>query len=82
MVMRLDHSKAKIPDPTAELFEGMARSAYKEFVELWGDVSVEGAKSQLWSEIDADRKMVWCSAMRAAWKHMAIAGGAKKRRIT
>ena len=47
MVMRLDHSKAKIPDPTAELFEGMARSAYKEFVELWGDVSVEGAKSPL-----------------------------------
>ncbi len=79
--MRLDHSKAKFPAPSEELFEGMARVAYREFVDLWGNVGPEKTKSQSWDSIDEDRRLVWKASMREVWKHMAIAGGAKKRRI-
>ncbi len=79
--MRLDHSRAKFPDPGEKLFEGMARVAYKEFVNVWGSVATEKTRSQSWEAIDEDRRMVWKSCMREVWKHMAIAGGAKKRRI-
>ena len=82
MVMRIDHTRAKFPPPSEELFEGMARRAYKEFCVFWNDLdlSSERVSPQSWDALDSDRKMVWHSTMRAVWKHMAIQGGAKRKR--
>ncbi len=91
--MRLDHKRAKFPDPSERLFEGMAMAAYREYVELWESVNTEQeagrekgdpkrtANRKTWEMIDEDRRLVWKASMREVWKYMAIAGGAKKRRI-
>ena len=80
----LDHSRARIPDPTEELWEGMAKIAYAEFVE--SGIALMSAKEfglrpPPWYKLSANLRTAWRRSMRAAWVHVAISGGAKQSAI-
>ena len=82
----IDHRGAKLAEPTDSLFDIMAEKSYAAFCDTWGLVrSTEQAEDEgkllNWREISENRKMAWTAAMRTAWGCVALAGGAKARKI-
>lgn len=77
MPNRLDHSKAKIPEPTPRLFEMMGQVAYSEFVMLErliaGDLD---PKVESWHNIKPEAQEAWIGTVRRVWKFIAVKGGA------
>ena len=82
----IDHRGAKLAEPTDSLFDVMAEKSYIAYCETWGlirtDSQIKDEGRQLkWRELSENRKMAWTAAARTAWACVALAGGAKARKI-
>ena len=77
MVHRLDHRKVRLPKPTDELFDGMAQVGYREYLSVYRSIYPK-SEVLVWENVSDEMKIMMRSGMRAVWKHLAKAGGAKE----
>ena len=85
MVSRLDLGKAKVPRMSDVLLEGMAAAAYTEFMDVYRSMFTESdlkaSEVVPWEKLKDEQRIAGRAAARAAYKHLAMVGGAVVRKL-
>ena len=86
MTLSIDHRGVKLAEPTDSLFKIMAEKSYTAFCESWEMIRTtkqadDEGKLLNWREVSENNREAWTAAMRVAWGCVALAGGAKSRKI-
>ena len=86
---RVNHLRARFPEPTDKLLEEAGRAIYEEMCEFWTATSALGKakKGQPpikligWDLLDEEHHLRWINAAKSAYGVFAVAGGARKEQL-
>ena len=76
--LRIDHRGVKLPAPTAELIEDVAKVAFRTFIDMHRLIDSPSGKLKDigWLELAEPRQDVWRGISRRAYAEIARAAGA------
>ena len=85
MVARLDLGDANVPRMSDRLLEGMADAAYTEFMDVYRSMftesDIKASEVVPWDKLSEEKRIAGRAAARAAYKHLAMVGGAVVRKL-